>query len=181
MKFTPAVELKWALAGTNRTRVSASAPRTSAEFTDSDPLFPRDGLSHNGEYSISRGFLSAKHWRTAAPVRKIVRAAFVACGLKPYPPHRFRDTLADLGRRHCRTSDEQMAWAQNLGHKHFATTFGSYGNLSPERQFQLIEAFRDPAQDDEKLLGLTVDKLVGLLSPKLLERLEAESGRKEAD
>jgi hypothetical protein len=34
-----------------------------------------------------------------------------------------RDTLAALGKRHCRTREEFQAWAQNLGHSSMATTF----------------------------------------------------------
>jgi hypothetical protein len=47
-----------------------------------------------------------------------------------------------MGRRMCSTTEEQMAWARNMGHESPATTFMVYGGFSPDQQFEVIERLR---------------------------------------
>jgi integrase len=107
-------------------------------FADSDPLFPatRIGLNERGEFAPD-GF-QRKHWSNADPIRKLFKVAFEAADLPYYNPHSFRNTLAQLGQRICRTPEEMKAWSQNLGHEEMMTTFTSYGKLDNHRQREIL-------------------------------------------
>lgn len=108
-------------------------------FGDNDPLFPKEVLQHDDNMNFKGGTLSREHWQSATAVRGIFKQAFVNAGLKPHPPHRFRDTLSAIGRQVCTTIEEQMAWARNMGHESPQTTFIVYGGFSPERQFEVLD------------------------------------------
>jgi hypothetical protein len=45
-----------------------------------------------------------------------------------------------LGQRICQTPEQLKAWSQNLGHNSSLTTFTSYGEIAPSRQFEIIGA-----------------------------------------
>lgn len=107
-------------------------------FTDNDPLFPKEELVHDAENNFTP-ILSRQHWQSATAIRGIFKKAFEAAGLQYYPPHRFRDTLSAIGRKLCTTTEDQMAWAKNMGHESPATTFMVYGGFSPDQQFEVIE------------------------------------------
>lgn len=110
----------------------------ASHWGDNDPLFPatRMGLGPDGGF-VAAG-LDRKPWTTAAPVRAIFREAFEAAGLPYFKPHSFRDTLAALGERVCRTPEEFKAWSQNLGHEGVLTTFTSYGAVASHRQSAIM-------------------------------------------
>lgn len=108
-------------------------------FSDNDPLFPKEILTHDAEMTFRGGNLSREHWQGAVAVRGIFKQAFEKAGLPYFSPHRFRDTLSALGRELCCTTEEQMAWAKNMGHESPATTFLVYGGFSPDQQFEVIE------------------------------------------
>lgn len=108
-------------------------------FSDTDPLFPKEKLLHDAEMTFKGGTLSREHWQSATAVRGIFKQAFEDIGLPYYSPHRFRDTLSAIGRELCSTTEEQMAWARNMGHESPATTFIVYGGFSPDQQFEVIE------------------------------------------
>ena len=90
----------------------------------------------------------------------VFKRAFAAAGLPYYSPHRFRDTIASLGKRSCRTMEEFQAWGQNLGHSNIATTFGSYGAVSGARQAEII---RGIAVDDSPPAQV-LDEMAALLA-----------------
>ena len=127
-------------------------------FAESDPLFPatKIGLNKRGEFA-PEGFQKV-HWSNADPIRKLFKKAFEAAGLPYFNPHSFRNTLAQLGQRVCRTPEEMKAWSQNLGHEEMMTTFTSYGKIDAYRQQEIltklavlpnsgIDADGDPAPD----------------------------------
>ncbi len=93
-----------------------------------DPLFPATKIQVGVNQQFAASGLDRKHWASATPIRRIFRDAFTRAGLSYFPPHTFRKTLVQLGRRVCRTPDEFMAWSQNLGHEQVLTTFASYGS-----------------------------------------------------
>jgi integrase len=82
--------------------------------------------------------LKRANWSSAGAIRKIFRAAFELAGLQYFNPHSFRNTLAQLGERLCRSPEEFKAWSQNLGHEQVSTTFTSYGAVAAHRQAELI-------------------------------------------
>ena len=72
------------------------------------------------------------------PVRKIVNGAFTQAGLQNYGPHAFRHMLARHAANTSTSVAEFVANAQNLGHKDVLTTLRNYGQISRERQRELI-------------------------------------------
>jgi integrase len=103
-----------------------------------DPLFPATLVNGGAGQAFHAVGLARQHWTTADPVRAVFKRAFAAAGLPYHSPHRVRDTLASLGKRHCRTPEEFQAWAQNLGHTSMATTFTNYGPVAGARQAEII-------------------------------------------
>lgn len=113
-------------------------------FGPADPLFPATLVGHDNDRSFRAEGLSRQPWRTAEPIRKIFRAGFAAAGLPCANPHSFRDTLARLGERLCRTPEEWKAWSQNLGHETEATTFVGYGRVPQHRQAEIMRTLQEP-------------------------------------
>lgn len=109
-----------------------------------DPLFPKTLMSVGDDGGFVAAGLERRCWSTAEPIRRIFRQAFEATGLPYFNPHAFRDTLAQLGERVCKTPEEFKAWSQNLGHEHVLTTFTSYGAVAHHRQAELIRGLARP-------------------------------------
>jgi integrase len=108
-------------------------------FDDESPLFPCTKLSLNTNDKFSRTQLDTTAWKSTTSLRKIVAAAFQQAGLGYYNPHSFRDTIAQLGYRFCKTPEEFKAWSQNIGHNNPLTTFTSYGTVDEHRQGEIIK------------------------------------------
>ncbi len=119
-----------------------------------DPLFPSTKVAHDGEQKFQATGLDRKPWSNATPIRKIFNQAFEAAGLPYANPHSFRNTLAALGQRVCRTPEELKAWSQNLGHEQVLTTLTSYGEVAPDRQADIIRALSRPEGEDEEVLRI---------------------------
>ena len=85
------------------------------------PLLPRD---------VSPvGLREPAPWKTAVPVRAIMKRACINAGIGYRPPHTIRHTLTVYGDQVCRTLLDKKAWSQNLGHSSLTTTELSYGRL----------------------------------------------------
>ncbi len=130
-------------------------------FGPEDPLFPSTLIGRGEDRGFLQIGLSREHWRTTAPIRQIFRNAFVAAGLPYAKPHSFRDTLARLGERLCRTPEEWKAWSQNLGHESEATTFTGYGHVPLHRQAEIMQALGRPRRDT--IAGLDIAALENFL------------------
>lgn len=141
-------------------------------FTDAEPLFPREELVHDQENSF-KARLSRKHWQSATAIRGIFKQAFEAAKLPYYSPHRLRDTLSAIGRTLCVTTEDQMAWAKNLGHESPATTFMVYGGFSPDQQFDVIERL---GKKKQKTAPSDVDALAEAIAQKLRSQKKDEEG-----
>jgi integrase len=143
--------------------------RNDLGFTQEDPLFPATQMGRGEDRGFVAVGLSRAPWRSAEPIRKVFRAAFAAAGLTYANPHSFRNTLAQLGERICRTPEEWKVWNQNLGHESEATTFVGYGHVPAERHAEIMRALGAPPSD-------ATGKLVDLgLFKALIERLEANN------
>jgi integrase len=103
-----------------------------------DPLFPatRIEVGPSGHFELSG--LSKDHWRRTGPIRTVFRDAFKRAGVPYFNPHSFRNTIVALGCERNLTWQEMQAWAQNLGHTSLTTTFGSYGQVAPHQQGELV-------------------------------------------
>lgn len=111
--------------------------RDELGFGPDDPLFPKTKIEIRDGLFAPTG-LDREHWRDAAPIRRIFRAAFEASGLPYFNPHSFRNTLASLGERLCTSPEAFKAWSQNLGHDQVLTTLVSYGSVTLARQAEII-------------------------------------------
>ena len=134
-------------------------------WSEADPLFPATLITTGADGGFVAAGLERKNWSTAEPIRRIFKRAFDAAGLPYFNPHCFRDTLSQLGERVCKTPEEFMSWAQNLGHNSVLTTFISYGAVAPHRQAELIRGLGnapDPATPTlEALMARIAAKLDG--------------------
>jgi integrase/recombinase XerD len=104
--------------------------------------------------------LTRRHWSSAAPVRAIFRDAFEAAGLPYFNPHSLRNTLVQLGERHCRTPEDFKAWSQNLGHEEVMTTFYSYGQVGMRRQGEIIHGLAEPRRAERGNVEKIVEAVV---------------------
>ena len=109
-------------------------------FRDHDePLFPKTEISVGESGNFEASGLTREFWKTASPVREIVKRAFESAGLPNYGPHAFRHMHIRDAEKNATTIEEFRAYSQNIGHKSMLTTIGSYGiDLSRERQKELI-------------------------------------------
>lgn len=121
--------------------------------TDTAPLFP------SLRKSIERQGLVTKEtfWRTADPIRKLVRHASETARVPPFQPHAIRKTLTTMGEELCHSMQELKAWSQNLGHENLGTTLKHYGKVPDPLQHELLGNMRNrnPQPDTQRL----IDKL----------------------
>lgn len=103
-----------------------------------DPLFPKTAMGLDDAGSFAAAGISRKHWKSAQPVREIVKHAFEAAGISPFGPHSFRHMHAREALRSGASVEEFWAVAQNLGHSSMLTTLKSYGQLPEHRRRELI-------------------------------------------
>ncbi len=111
-----------------------------------DPLFPATRVALGAARQFEVSGLERDRWKSAAPIRAILRKAFINAGLPYFNPHSFRNTLVKLGQDVCKTPEEFKAWSQNLGHEKVLTTFVSYGEVACPRQGEIIRALATPQQ-----------------------------------
>ena len=88
---------------------------------------------------LRRKDLNGNTGAIANRIRLIFKEAFKAAGLPYFNPHSFRNTLASLGEKICKTPEDFKAWSQNLGHEKVLTTFYSYGEVPEQRQSEIIQ------------------------------------------
>ena len=136
---------------------------SSMNWGQDDPLFPATRVSVGASGHFEADGLARKPWSSAAPIRAIFRDGFQAAGLPYFKPHSFRRTLVQLGERLCKTPEEFKAWSQNLGHNDVLTTFTSYGDVSLERQAEIIRSLADlspmPRMSPDEILARLAELL----------------------
>lgn len=103
-----------------------------------DPLLPATDLVANSNTGFTAQGFKRCPWKSTEPVRKIVRSAFERAGLPNYGPHAFRHMLARHAVNTSTSVAEFVANSQNLGHSDVLTTLRSYGQISRERQRELV-------------------------------------------
>lgn len=109
-----------------------------------DPLFPATRVIVGATQQFESAGLDRKHWKGTTAICKIFREAFEGAGLKYFHPHSFRHTLVRLGQTTCKSPEEFMAWAQNIGHDGVLTAFFSYGVVACQRQGEIIRGLATP-------------------------------------
>lgn len=118
-----------------------------------DPLFPATIVALGANRQFEASGLARKHWSTATPIRTIFREAFTRAGLPYFNPHSFRNTLVRFGEERCSTPEQFKAWSQNLGHEKVLTTFLSYGNVSNQRQGDIILGLNEADANDDSTIN----------------------------
>ncbi len=122
--------------------------RKSKLWGDDDPLFPATRVVVGPSRQFEAAGLDRKHWSTTTPIRMIFREAFERASLSYYNPHSFRTTLVRLGETLCRLPEEFKAWSQNLGHEKILTTLLNYGEVTTQRQGEIIKNLAHIRQPD---------------------------------
>lgn len=112
-----------------------------------DPLFPATMVGQGDNFQFGAIGLDRRNWGSTGPIRQIFMEAFERAAQPYFNPHSFRDTLAALGEKLCRTPEEFKAWSQNLGHEKVMTTFTSYGEVPCQRQGEIISGLANPQPD----------------------------------
>jgi integrase len=107
-------------------------------WTLDDPLFPATKIEVGASGHFETSGLARERWSGTGSIRTIFRDAFKRAGLPYFNPHSFRSTIVAFGSERDLTWQEMQAWAQNLGHKSLTTTFGSYGQVAPHQQGDLV-------------------------------------------
>jgi len=107
-------------------------------YGPNDPLFPASLVASGAEHRFSVVGVKQEFWRSAGPVRRIFKEAFLRAGLPYFNPHSFRNTLAVHGEKLCRTAEQWRAYSQNFGHSSPMTTFNSYGAVALHRQAEIL-------------------------------------------
>lgn len=125
--------------------------RTVKHYGPDDPVFPQTRTAANQDHCFVADGLRPDFWANTTPIRQIYRQAFTAAGLPYFNPHSFRKTLVDFGQRLCRTPEEFKAWSQNLGHEDVLTTFTNYGQISPDRQGEVMRGIGQADAQEDKL------------------------------
>ena len=103
-----------------------------------DPAFPSTALRATAAEGLKAEGFKRTPWKTTEPVRKIVNEAFARANLPAFGPHAFRHMIARHKATSCKSVAELVATSQNLGHTDVLTTLRSYGQISRERQRELI-------------------------------------------
>ncbi|MFK7942434.1 MAG: tyrosine-type recombinase/integrase [Paracoccaceae bacterium] len=114
-----------------------------ALYGPDDPLFPATAIAAQSNTGFKATGFQRRPWQSTEPVRKIVRAAFEAIGQPNYGPHAFRHMLARHAVNTSTSVAEFVANSQNLGHTDVLTTLRSYGQISRERQRELVTGKSD--------------------------------------
>ncbi|MDY0095690.1 MAG: tyrosine-type recombinase/integrase [Candidatus Vecturithrix sp.] len=114
--------------------------RNEKLWGNNDPLFPATRVISGPDRQFVAAGLTREHWSSAASIRAIFREAFEGAGLPYFNPHSFRNTLVQLGEERCKTPEDFKAWSQNLGHEKVLTTFLSYGEVTCQRQGEIIHS-----------------------------------------
>jgi len=113
--------------------------RVELIWGEDDPLFPSTEMSVVEGSGFSPTGLKREHWKHTGAIRRIYRKAFEDAGLPYFHPHSFRDTLVSLGSKWCRSPEEMRAFSQNLGHELVFTSLTSYGDVTSERQAEIMK------------------------------------------
>ena len=111
-------------------------------FGPGDPLFPKPKMRTSPAEGIQNLGLSRQHYKNNETLRRVIKGTFAAAGLPPFTPHRFRNTLVTLSNKYVTTAKDQKAVSMNLAHCTFQMTVEGYGQISLQRQREVITTRR---------------------------------------
>jgi integrase len=140
--------------------------RNEKLWGNDEPLFPATRVALGPNRQFTAAGLTRQHWSNASPIRTIFREAFASAGLQYFNPHSFRNTLVQLGQQVCKTPEQFKAWSQNLGHEKVLTTFLSYGEVTCQRQGEIISGL---AMTPQQPMQTDANEIADVLFKKLRE------------
>lgn len=111
-----------------------------------DPVFPTTLRGIGASKLLEVTGIERKHWSGTSPIRAIFREAFASADLPYFNPHSFRDTLVHLGMNDRLSPEQIKAISQNLGHEKLLTTVLNYGEVSYQRQGEIIRGLATSQQ-----------------------------------
>lgn len=117
-------------------------------FGPDDPLFPATEIRPGPDQKFVSVGLKHAHWKDAGAIRRVFKGAFERAGMPYYHPHSLRHTLARHCEKICTTPEAWQACSQNFGHSSPMTTFTSYGQITPHRQAEILNALADAKPTD---------------------------------
>lgn len=128
------------------------------KYSLTEPMFPSTEMGMVGpdhHAYIAKG-ISHNFWADAGPLRNIFRDRALQMGVEYFYPHSYRHFVTAETEKHLSTPEQFKAFSQSLGHEHIATTFSSYGRLSPSRTNEVMREVNfgkssSDSQDDEKI------------------------------
>jgi integrase len=139
--------------------------REGKGFGAADALFPKTVNGQDENKNFVPVGVGREHWSSATPVRKIFRDAFERVGLPYVNPHTVRDTLTQLAYQLKLDPEQLKAWSQNMGHDKPLTTFNSYGQVSVERQAEIIGSLAEtkPTAMSEGDIAAKINEIYAML------------------
>jgi integrase len=137
--------------------------RNEKLWGNDDPLFPATRIRLGATRQFEAAGLTQDHWSNATSIRTIFSDAFNRAGLPYFNPHSFRNTLVQMGESLCKTPEQFKAWSQNLGHEKVLTTFLSYGEVTCQRQGEIMLNLATPQKD----VPADADKIAEAVCKKL--------------
>ena len=140
--------------------------KTEKLWGNDDPLFPMTNISIGASQQFEVNGLKREHWSSASPIRTVFKEAFAKADLPYFNPHSFRNTLVQLGQSKCKTPEAFKAWSQNLGHEGVLTTLYSYGEVSMQRQAEILNKLGHPEQNKQLIDNDLADAIVQKLMSK---------------
>lgn len=142
------------------------------KFSASNPMFPRNRVvrdKETGEFTSPD--CEPIFWKSAGPIREILKTRSEAAGLPYFKPHAFRHATAQLAARQCTNPEEFRAVSQNLGHENVGTTLTSYAKLAPERTKDVISSI-DFCSDGEEVFDEEFMRKLRMLTSTRNKRLD---------
>jgi integrase len=140
--------------------------RNEKLWGNDEPLFLATRVALGPDRQFTAAGLARQHWSNASPIRTIFREAFVSTGLPYFNPHSFRNTIVQLGQKVCQTPEQFKAWSQNLGHEKVLRTFLSYGEITCQRQGEIM---RGLSMKPQQAMQPDAKEIADVLFKRLLE------------
>ena len=134
-------------------------------FGSGDPLFPRSKAEQvDGGLAYVYRTIEPVFWKSAGPIREILKKRATQAGLEYYKPHSFRHAAASIALRSCRSGEQYKAISQNFGHEYIATTLLNYGNLDDSQVGEIIDRMDFDSSSESEISQGDIDRAIMLLS-----------------
>ncbi len=130
---------------------------TKKLFSSESPLFPRTKVTTTEDsFSFEATEVESVFWKSASPIREILRSRCKSAGIKYYYPHTFRHLAVYLAQKQCKNVEELKAVSQNFGHSQIATTMSIYGRVPDHQVSDIIGSL---GKSESRKEGISIERL----------------------